>query len=165
MIIAIIFISILLFGLIKRVDCFNSFREGAKTGIETCIQIIPPMVGLMVAIAVFRKSGAMDHIVSLLTPVTSLVGIPESILPMAILKPISGSASLALLNDIFKTDGPDSLAGRIASVMMGSTETVFYTVTIYLSAVGIKKTSYIIPVALACSFIGFVLACIVCNIL
>ena len=165
MVIAIIFISILLFGLIKRVDCFNTFREGAKNGIETCIQIIPSMVGLMVAIAVFRKSGAMEYIVSLLAPVTSAMGIPESVLPMAILKPVSGSASLALLNDVFQTDGADSLAGRIASVMMGSTETVFYTVTIYLSAVGIKKTSYIIPVALLCSFLGFILSCIVCNFL
>lgn len=163
MIMGIIFLGILLYGLWKKVDCFGIFREGAKNGIETAIQIIPAMVGLMVAIAVFRASGAMDFIIKGLEPAAKAVGIPTEILPMAFLRPISGSASLAMLNDIFHTAGPDSLAGRIASVMMGSTETVFYTVAIYLSAVGIKKTGYIVPVALFCSYFGFALACIVCS--
>lgn len=163
MIMGIIFLGILLYGLWKKVDCFGTFREGAKNGIETAIQIIPAMVGLMVAISVFRASGAMDFVIDWLKPVARALGIPTEILPMAFLRPISGSASLAMLKDIFQTVGPDSLAGRIASVMMGSTETVFYTVAIYLSAVGIKKTGYIVPVALFCSFFGFVLACVVCG--
>jgi len=165
MIIAVIFILILTYGVFKKVDCFSSFRDGAKDGIETCIQILPSMVGLMVAIAVFRESGAMDYLVKLISPLTSLLNIPESVIPLSLLRPVSGSASLALLNDIFQTDGPDSLAGRIASVMMGSTETVFYTVAIYLSAIGIKKTSYIIPVSLLASTISFILACIICRVL
>lgn len=163
MIMGIIFLGILIFGLFKKVDCFNTFREGAKNGIETAFQIIPAMVGLMVAIAVFRASGVMDMLVAWLAPVASALHIPTEILPMAFLRPVSGSASLAMLNDIFQTTGPDSLAGRIASVMMGSTETIFYTVAIYLSAVGMKKTGYIIPVALFCSLFGFVLACVVCR--
>ena len=163
MAVAIIFILILLYGMVRRVDCFSSFREGAKEGIETCIQIIPPMVGLMVAISVFRASGVMDMLISVFLPVTRHIGIPESVLPLALLRPVSGSASLALLEDIFQTEGPDSLAGRMASVMMGSTETIFYTIAIYLSAIGVKKTSYIVPVALICSFLGFVLAFLVCS--
>lgn len=164
MILGIIFLLILGYGIWKRVDCFSAFREGAKNGIETCVQIIPSMVGLMVAIAVFRASGAMDILVTWMTPAASRFGIPTEILPMAFLRPVSGSASLALLNDIFQTSGPDSLAGRIASVMMGSTETIFYTVAIYLSAIGVKKTAYIVPVALFCSYFGFVLACVLCRV-
>jgi len=159
MAVAIIFILILGYGMAKRVDCFASFRDGAKDGIETCIQIIPAMVGLMVAIAVFRASGAMDLLIAGLAPLTAVFGVPESVLPMAVLKPVSGSGSLALLNDIFQTQGPDSVAGRIASVMMGSTETVFYVTAIYLSAINVKKTSYIIPISVLCSFLGFILAC------
>lgn len=164
MIMGIIFLGILVFGLFKKVDCFGSFREGAKNGIETAFQIIPAMVGLMVAIAVFRASGVMDILVGWLTPVANVLHIPSEVIPMAFLRPVSGSASLAMLNDIFQTTGPDSLAGRIASVMMGSTETIFYTVAIYLSAVGIKKTGYIVPVALFCSLFGFALACVVCRV-
>lgn len=164
MIMGIIFLGILGFGLYKRIDCFNAFREGAKNGIETAFQIIPAMVGLMVAIAVFRASGVMDVLVTWLAPVANALHIPTEVLPMAFLRPISGSASLAMLNDIFQTVGPDSLAGRIASVMMGSTETIFYTVAIYLSAVGMKKTGYIVPVALFCSLFGFALACVVCRV-
>ncbi len=164
MIMGIIFLGILVFGLFKKVDCFGSFREGAKNGIETAFQIIPAMVGLMVAIAVFRASGVMDILVGWLTPVANALHIPSEVIPMAFLRPVSGSASLAMLNDIFQTTGPDSLAGRIASVMMGSTETIFYTVAIYLSAVGIKKTGYIVPVALLCSLFGFALACVVCRV-
>ena len=164
MIMGIIFLVILGIGLYKRIDCFNAFREGAKNGIETAFQIIPAMVGLMVAIAVFRASGVMDVIVGWLTPVAQVLHIPKEVLPMAFLRPISGSASLAMLNDIFQTVGPDSGAGRIASVMMGSTETIFYTVAIYLSAIGMKKTGYIVPVALICSLFGFVLACVVCKV-
>lgn len=164
MTIAVIFIAILIYGFLKKVDCFAAFRDGAKDGIETCVSIIPAMVGLMTAIAVFRESGAMDYIISLLTPLTSLIGIPEGVMPLALLRPVSGSASLALLNDIFQVSGPDSMAGRVGSVMMGSTETVFYTIAIYLSAVGIKKTGYIVPVAVFCSYFGFALACIVCTL-
>jgi len=160
MVVAIIFILILGYGIAKRVDCFASFRDGAKDGIETCVQIVPTMVGLMVAIAVFRASGAMDFLISLLIPVTSIFGIPESVLPMALLRPVSGSGSLALLNDIFQNQGPDSTAGRISSVMMGSTETVFYITAVYLTAINVKKTSYIMPISLFCSFLGFIFACI-----
>ena len=165
MVVAVVFILILLYGMTKKVDCFSSFCDGAKDGIETCVQIVPSMIGLMVAIAVFRESGAMDYLISFIKPFTALIGIPDAVLPLGLLRPISGSASLALLNDIFKNEGPDSLAGRIGSVMMGSTETIFYTIAIYLSAVGVKKTSYIVPVALLCSLFGFALACIVCRLI
>ncbi len=161
MVIAIIFILVLGYGLFKRVDCFSAFRDGAKNGIETCVQIIPAMVGLMVGIAVFRASGAMEYLIAIIKPVTSFFGIPEEVLPLALLRPVSGSASLALLNDIYATSGPDSAAGMIGSVMMGSTETVFYTIAIYLSSVGVKKTAYIVPIALICSYISFAIACII----
>lgn len=154
----VIIIGIILIGFIKKVDCFGSFTEGAKDGITTTLNILPSLVGLMVAIAVFRESGALDLLVKAVSPLANLASIPEEVLPLAFMRPISGGASLALLGDMFKQYGPDSIIGKMASTMMGSSETVFYTVAVYLSGAGIKKTEYIIPVALISNAIGVLIA-------
>lgn len=146
--IPLVFIIILAAGLYRRVDVFDTFVEGARTGISTVLRIMPTLVGLMVSIGVFRSSGALDILVHTLRPVAGFAGIPPEVLPLAILRPVSGSASLAMMTDIIKEYGADSAAGRIASTMMGSTETTFYTVTVYFGAIGIKDIKYTIAAAL-----------------
>ena len=153
-------IALIIFsGIWKRVDCFSAFKEGAKDGIAAVFNILPALTGLMVSIYVFRESGALDLLVKALAPAGKLFGIPAEVLPLALLRPVSGSASLALLNDIFKMYGPDSIIGKISATLLASTETVFYVVTVYLAGCGIKKTRYIIPVALIAGFIGLIVAC------
>lgn len=153
-------ITIIIFsGMLKKVDCFSSFKEGAKDGITATLNILPTLVGLMVSISVFRASEALDLLVKGFTPIAKFIKIPPEVLPLAFLRPVSGGASLALLSDIFKQYGPDSLIGKISATMMGSTETVFYTVAVYLAGAGVKKTQYIIPVALIAGGISVIVAC------
>lgn len=158
-------IIILIMGIIKKVPVFDTFIEGAKEGLETTVRILPVLVGIMLGVEVLNASGALDMIVSLLTPLANLFNIPVEILPMAIIRPISGSASLGLLSSQLKEYGPDSLIGRILSVMMGSTETIFYTITVYYGAIGVKKTRYTLWVALIAGLAGMISAVIVCRVL
>lgn len=161
-----VFISIFVVaGLIKRVGVYECFTEGAKDGLSSMLGIIAPLVGLMVAINMFRASGALELIAHGLSGVLSALGMPAEVLPLAILRPISGSASLAVVTDIFGTVGPDSPAGKIASVMMGSTETTFYTVAVYFGAAGIKNTRHTLAAALSADLTGIVLSAIVARAL
>ncbi len=152
-------------GLVKRVGVYDCFTEGAKEGVQSMLGIIAPLVGLMVAINMLRESGALELIARLLSPVLNFVGIPSEVLPLALLRPISGSASLAIVTDLFRISGPDSLAGKIASVMMGSTETTFYTIAVYFGAVGIKNTRHTLPAALSADVTGIVLSAIVARLM
>lgn len=158
-------IIILIIGILKKVPVFDTFIEGAKEGLVTTIKILPVLVGIMLGIEILNASGALDMIVLLLRPIAKLFGISEEILPMAILRPISGSASLGLLSSQLKEYGPDSVTGRTLSVMMGSTETIFYTITVYFGAVGVKKTRYTIWVALIAGLAGLIASVIVCRLL
>ena len=161
-----VFIAIfIVFGLIKRVGVYDCFTEGAKEGVQSMLGIIAPLVGLMVAINMFRASGALEIIAKTLSPVLSFMGMPAEVLPLALLRPISGSASLAIVTDLFKTSGPDSVAGKIASVMMGSTETTFYTIAVYFGSVGIKKTRHTIAAALSADLTGIVLSAVIARIM
>ncbi|MDP4181698.1 MAG: spore maturation protein [Bacillota bacterium] len=132
----------------KRVKVYDVFVDSAKEGINTIVKIIPSLVGLMVAIGVFRASGALDLIICVTKPITSIFGIPSEALPLAFLRPISGSASLALVSDLMKNYGADSFIGRVVSTMMGSTETIFYTLTVYYGSVGIKNIRHTLVAAL-----------------
>ena len=129
--------TFIVFGLAKRVGVYDCFTEGAKEGVQSMFGIVAPLVGLMVAINMFRASGALDIIARVLSTPLGFLGLPAEVLPLALLRPISGSASLAIVTDIFSMLGPDSEAGKIASVMMGSTETTFYTIAVYFGAIGI----------------------------
>jgi spore maturation protein B len=160
-----VIIAILIIGAWRNVPVFDAFLEGAKEGLATAIRILPVLVGIMLAINIFEASGALDIIVTLLKPVVNFLGIPEEIVPMAILRPISGSASLGLLSRQLKEYGPDSLAGRILSVMMGSTETIFYTVAVYFGAIGVKKTRGTVWIALIAGMAGMISSVIVCKLL
>jgi spore maturation protein B len=159
-----IFLVILGTGVYKKVKVYEVFVEGAKEGITTVVRIIPSLVGLLVAIGVFRASGAMDFIVFLAKPLAVIFSIPPEVLPLAFLRPISGSASLALVSDIFNTHGPDSSIGRVASVMMGSTETILYTLAIYFGSVGIKNIRYTLAAALIADAVSVIASNWICTI-
>ena len=135
-------------GLIKKQEVFLIFAEGALEGLKTTLKIAPSIIGLVMMVTLLQSSGIFNTLGELLSPVCSAVGFPVEVIPMALLRPISGSGSLAILDNILTQNGADSFAGRVASVMMGSTETTFYTVATYFGCVNITKTGYTIPCAL-----------------
>ncbi|MDI6617512.1 MAG: spore maturation protein [Clostridiales bacterium] len=159
-----IIIFILAFGYLKGVKVYEIFIEGAKEGIKVSVKILPFLVAMLFAISIFKESGVLKAITDIASPVSSLFGIPSEVLPLVIMKPLSGSASLGITAGILKQYGPDSLTGRIASTMMGSTETIFYTMAVYYGAVGIKKMRHTLSCALIAHFTGVVASCIICKI-
>lgn len=161
--IPVMFFGIIAYGLMKNVSVYDCFIEGAKGGMETVVRILPPLVGLLVAIGVFRASGALELIICALKPVTDILKIPSEILPLALMRPISGSGALAVVTDLLKNYGPDSLVGRITSTMMGSTETIFYTIAIYYGSVGIKNLRHTILAALLADITGIIVSVWVCR--
>ena len=161
-----IFISVfIIFGLIKKVPVYDCFIDGAKDGLQSIVGIITPLIGLMVGINMFRTSGALELLADLLSPALDFLGLPADVLPLALLRPVSGSASTAIVTDIFQNLGPDSLSGKIASVMMGSTETTFYTIAIYFGSVGIKNSRHTLAAALSADFAGILTAIIITRLL
>jgi len=153
------------FGYLRKVPVYESFVEGAEEGFTTAVKIIPFLVGMMVAISVFRASGAMDFISHCLSPLTSRAGVPSEVLPLAIMRPLSGSAVLGLATELMKSFGPDSFIGRISSVMQGTTDTTFFVLTVYFGAVGIKKYRYAIVTGLTADITGFLASVYICNLL
>lgn len=160
-----IVVSIVLFGVFKKVNVYETFTDGAKDGFKTAVTIIPFLVGMLVAIGVFRASGALDLITNALSPITSKIGMPGEVLPMALIRPLSGGGASGVMNDLFTIYGPDSLIGRMASVMNGSTETTFYVLAVYFGAVGIKKTRHALPAGLIADAVGLITAVVVTNIM
>ena len=163
-IIPVIFFIILFYALYKRVNIFDAFLSGASSGISTTIKILPALIGLIVAITMLRTSGALDFLIKLLSPVTDILHLPEEIMPLALLRPVSGSGSLAIVGDILTRFGPDSLIGQIASVMMGSTETTFYAICVYFGSINITDTRYTLIAALCADFAGFLSSVWVCRL-
>lgn len=160
-----IIVSIVLFGAFKKVNVYETFTDGAKDGFKTAVTIIPFLVGMLVAIGVFRASGALDLITNALSPITSKIGMPGEVLPMALIRPLSGGGASGVMNELFATYGPDSLIGKMASVMNGSTETTFYVLAVYFGAVGIKKTRHALPAGLIADVVGIITAVVVTNIM
>ena len=158
-------IIIVLYGVIERKKVFDIFLEGAKEGIGVVLNIFPTLVGLFVAIGALRSSGIIDLIVNFLTPILNLVNFPTEILPLALIRPISGSSSIAVATDIMNIFGVDSNIGIIASVIMGSTETTVYTIAVYTSSVGIKKTRFVLWASLIADFVGIVTSVVICRLL
>lgn len=140
--------AILFYGMVKKVDIYSVFVEGAMEGAKTAIKIFPYILAVVFAINLFIQSGAENFIVNLLTPVTSLAGFPPELLSLSIVKPLSGGGSLGVFQSILDNYGPDSYIGRSASVLMGSSETIFYTTAVYFGAVGIKNIRYTVKVGL-----------------
>ena len=151
-------VSIVLFGLFKKVRVFDCFMEGAKKGLKTVYDLLPTITGLVVAVTMLKESGAMALIAKAFSPVAALLGVPEETVPMALLSPISGGGSLSLFESVLKSDGPDSFLGQVASVLMGSTDTTLYAVTVYYAAISIKNTRHTLYAGLAADFASFVLS-------
>lgn len=150
--IPVVLLLVPLLAMIRGVNVFEKFVEGAEDGFATAIKIIPFLVAMLVAISIFRASGALDMVVGILSPVLNQVGFPAEVLPHAIMRPLSGGASLGIATDIIKTHGPDSFIGRLVSTMQGSSDTTFYVLTLYFGAVGISKYRYSIISGLSADF-------------
>lgn len=157
--------GIVVFGLAKKVAVYEVFVKGAKQGLTTVIKILPYVIGFIFAIRIFTASGCFDFLASLLWPFLKPVGIPPEILPLALLRPFSGSASIGALTTILNRYGPDSFIGRCASTLMGSSETLFYTTALYFGSVGIKKTRYTIPAALISEISGLLASVFICRLI
>jgi spore maturation protein B len=141
-------------GAIKKVGVFDCFIGGARDGLETAVRILPSLIALLTAITMFQASGALDFIVSALAPPLALIGFPKEAAPLALMRPVSGSGALAIVKDLLTRYGADSWIGRTASVMMGSTETTFYTLAVYFGCVHIKDTRYTVKAALLADLSG-----------
>ncbi|GAK39969.1 spore maturation protein [Paenibacillus urinalis] len=146
----------------RKVPVYESFVDGAKEGFGTAISIIPSLVAMMVAISVFRASGALDFFIGLIAPLFQWMGVPPEVLPLGILRPLTGTGSLAFTTDLIQTHGPDSMIGRIASTIQGSTDTTLYVLTVYFGAVGIRNGRYALKVGLFSDIVGFVAAITIC---
>ncbi len=160
-----IIILIIIYGILERKKVFDIFLDGAKEGVGIVFSIFPTLVGLFVAIGLLRSSGIIDLIVKFITPLFDFINFPSEILPLAIIRPISGSASIAVATDIMKNFFVDSKIGLIASVIMGSTETTVYTIAVYTSSVGIKKTRFVLWASLIADFVGITTSILVCQYL
>ena len=156
---------IIVYGLIEKQSVFDVFLEGAKEGIQIVVNIFPTLLGLFLSINLLRASGIIDAITNLALPLLNLLKIPSEILPLALLRPISGSASMAVATDIMNNFGVDSLIGLISSTIMGSTETTLYTIALYTSAVKVKRTRFVLIAALLADFVGMLTSVIFWRIM
>lgn len=163
--IPVVVVLIPLYAAYRKVPVYESFVDGAKDGFDTAVRIIPHLVGMMASIGIFRASGALDAMIGWIAPVFTRFGVPPEVLPLALLRPITGSGSLAYAADLMETHGPDSLIGRIASTVQGSTDTTLYVLIVYFGAVGIRRTKYALKVGLFSDLVGFVAAVAVCLLL
>ena len=139
----------------RRVNVYAALTRGAEDGLTVLLHVIPALVGLLTAVSMFRASGAMDALARLCAPVLNLLGIPAETVPLMLVRPVSGSGALAVASDLMASHGPDSYIGRVAAVMLGSTETTFYTIAVYFGSAGIVRTRHTVPAALAADLTGF----------
>lgn len=158
-----IILVILTVGLVKKVPVYEEFTEGAKDGFHVAVNIIPYLVAIIVGISMFRASGAMDSIATVLAPMLSKLNIPVDALPVMITRSLSGSATLGLFTEIAQKLGPNAYATKLCAVIVGSSETTFYVLSVYFGAVGIKKFRYALLVGLLADFIGIIAAVLVCS--
>ena len=160
-----IIVIIVIYGLKEKRKVFDDFLDGAKEGIGIVLSIFPTLIGLFVAIGALRSSGIFDIIIRILNPILSMINFPTELMPLAMLRPISGSSSIAIATDIMANYGTDTELGMMASVIMGSTETTLYTIAVYTSCVKIKKTRFILLAALTADIVGIITSVVVCRIL
>lgn len=158
-------LAIVLYAIKEKTKIFDNFMEGAKEGMEIVISLFPTLLGLFVAIGVLRTSGILDLIINVISPLIKLLNVPVEIMPLALLRPISGSAAMAIAIDMMNQYGVDSLLGKIISTIMGSTETTLYTIAIYTAAVGVKKIRFVLVAALIGDVIGMLTSVAICGIL
>jgi len=156
-------VILLVAALFKGAGVYDAFVKGASDGLPMLIKILPCMAAMLIAIKVVRASGALEAFTELISPVLQKTGFPPDLVPLLLLRPFSGSAAMSLLADVLNTKGPDSFEGVAASIMMGSTETIFYTVALYFGSVGVKKTRYALPAGIVADTVGVIASVIFCK--
>lgn len=161
----IIILLIVGYGLKEKIKVYDTFLDGAKEGLEMVFRLLPTLIGIFMAIGALRSSGILDLIVKIISPICIFFDLPSQIMPLALIRPISGSASMAVAVDIMLEFGVDSTIGMIASTIMGSTETTLYTIAVYTGCVGIKKIRFALATALIADFVGMLTSIIICKIL
>lgn len=165
MILPLLICFIILYGYLKKVNVYDSFITGTKESFKTICNIFPSMLAMIFGVNIFIKSNILESLLKVFTPIMNIFHIPLEIIPMAIIRPISGSSSLAILNNIFEKFTPDSYIGKIASVLQGSTDTTFYVLTLYFGTIGIKKIKYSLWAGLIADLFGIISSIIIVNIL
>lgn len=155
---------VLLTAMKKKIPAYELFVEGGKEGVKIAFSILPFLVGMLVSITILRSSGALEAFVHLITPVLIFFGIPPEIIPLALVRPISGNAALGVTSELISTHGPDSFIGRLASTMQGSTDTTLYILTVYFGAVGIRKMRYAVKVGLLADLVGIIASIIIVTL-
>ncbi|MDK2976380.1 MAG: spore maturation protein [Candidatus Marinimicrobia bacterium] len=163
--IPLIIVLIPLYGYRKGLKVYEVFTVGAKEGFDVALRIIPYLVAIFAAISIFRTSGAMQVLSWIMSPLTSLIGMPGDVLPLAFMRPLSGSGALGILSELVKTHGPDSTIGRMASIMMGSTETTFYVLAVYFGSVSVTNSRHAVPAALTADLAGIISSVVLTNII
>lgn len=154
-----------LYGYLRGVPVYEAFVAGAEDGFKVAIKIIPFLVGMLVAISVFRASGAMDLFARALNPFLHLVGLPGEVLPLAIMRPLSGGGALGIAAELIGNYGPDSFIGRLASVMQGTTDTTFYVLTVYFGSIGVRRYRYALALGLVADISSLLAAVVICHLL
>lgn len=160
-----VFVTVIIYALFKKTDVFREFTEGVSEGLKTTLEIFPALFALIVCIGMFRASGGLELISAALSPVLSATGYPSELVPLVLLRPFSGSGAIALFENILNQCGPDSYAGRVASVMLGSSETTFYTIAVYFAATKVKKIRYTLAAALCGDAAGCILSAVFVSII
>ena len=155
LVVPILLAAVAAFGLGRRVDIYGALTHGAEEGLTVLLRIIPALVGLLTAVGMFRASGAMEWLSGLCAPLLERLGIPAEAVSLMLIRPISGGGAMAVATDLIQSHGPDSYIGRVAAVMLGSTETTFYTIAVYFGSAGIHRTRHAVPAALAADLTGF----------
>ena len=161
-----VFIAVIMvIGLAKRVDVFGEFTDGAKENLKSAFDVLPALIALMTAIGMFKASGGLEIISSAIAPLTEFLGFPKECIPLALIRPVSGSGALAVFESILTEVSPDSFAGRVASVVIGSTETTFYTIAVYYGITKVKKTKHAIASSLTADLTGFILSALTVRLI
>ena len=164
-ILPVLFLLLFVYCVFKRINTYDHFVKGAKGAIQLVVDIFPFIASILIAVALLRVSGITDFLGNILSPFFRILGIPKELCELVLLRPFTGSGSYGILENIFSTYGADSYISRCACVIMGCSETIFYVATVYISQTKVKKLIYAIPVALFCSLVGTILACLVCKIM
>lgn len=157
-VIPVLLAAVAVYGMGKRADVYGALTRGAEEGLTVLLRVVPALVGLLTAVSMFRASGAMEWLSSLFAPALEFLGVPPETAPLMLVRPVSGNGALAVATDLMASHGPDSYVGRVAAVMLGSTETTFYTIAVYFGSAGIRKTRHTVPAALMADFTGFIAA-------
>lgn len=164
-IIPIIVFIIITYGMIKGKKVYDWFVEGAKDGLRVCANIFPYLLAMIVAVNIFRSANLLDMVNNFISPISSIIGLPKEVVPLVLIKPLSGSGAMGIFTDILSNYGADSYIGLVASVIMGTTETIFYTVTVYFGAVKIKKIRHTIWAGVMADIVAIIMAILMVNIL